>query len=137
MADINLAVTPASDKNPATVTFTLDPWEWTSLSVNGNSIPPANKGNIQFQTTVPLTQAAPITFEATADHNLIIVNPGTYICLAGPTKEHSYTLLISYATNADRTVTLSGLIVKTGYFGSAAQSPQYFSQGRMTGTFSD
>lgn len=137
MADINIAVNPASTDSPATAKITLDIWEWTSLSINGKGIDAVNQGNVQFQATVPFNETGPVSFIATANQNLVIVNPGTHIFLAGPAQDHSYLLLISYATNNDKTVTLNGTILKTGYFAGTSPSPQYFSQGRMTGTFSD
>lgn len=127
MADINIAVA-----SPGTFTITLDVWEWTGLTVNGTPVSPYTgpETNVQFQYTGP----GPINWQATANQNLVIVNPGNVMILAGVEDKHTYIGLISYES-LSTSVSLKGhLDTYDGVFGGVP-GPILFSQGRMTGTF--
>lgn len=128
MADIRLTVVP-----PNTFIITLDWWEWTGLKVNGVSIPTfggSKKANIQFQ----YEGQGPLTWEATANQNINLVNPGNIMIMAGPTQNHSYIAIVSYEALTDG-VTLKGHLGAYGYMPGSLPGPLLFSQGRMTGTF--
>ncbi len=130
MADINISV------SNSLFTITLDIWEWTGLTVNGSAVPKYTgpKPNIQFQ-YVQQAQGT-LHFEAAADQNIVLVNPGETMLLKGPEHEEiTYLSLISYQTTPDR-ILLRGSCVPLPYeVQGALPSPIEFSQGRMTGHF--
>lgn len=131
MADINISV------NSSEATITLDVWEWTGLSINGT---PASRysgpnPNIQFQESSSLQDGKAIHFTATANQYIDLVNPGTQIFMDGADNNSTYILIISYQEK-NNVVTLKGSIIHLPYvIDNPQQSPQGFSQGRMTGTF--
>jgi hypothetical protein len=129
MADIQISV-----NNDDLFAIQLDKWEWETLHVNGVSVQPINRGNIQFDWTQETP--GPVTFTATANHHLIIENPGNHLHLESTDGKKTYLLLISYSTNPDNTVTLSGgLHTFNVAIPNEKNSPIKFSQGRMTGRF--
>ncbi|MFK8059399.1 MAG: hypothetical protein AB8B78_04835 [Polaribacter sp.] len=131
MADINISINQESD----TYTITLDKWEWTGLSVNGNVINPINQGNIQFQ--YKQSSAETIHFIATANQYIDLINSGNPMYLKGA--KNTYICIISYQeTENPKEVTLHGVLTTvSAAIPGAENSPLRFSQGRMTGTFQD
>ncbi len=128
MADINISV------NNGLVSITLDKWEWTGLKVNGTQINPINNGNVQFQYNQP-SPVGPVTFMATANTNIKIVNPGNSLFMESPDGKSTYMLVISYS-DANNVTTLNGYVHTLPFvFSEDKPSPLVFSQGRMTGSF--
>lgn len=132
MADINISLNQYSD----TFTINLDKWEWTGLKVNGETIDPINQGDIQFKYNQ--VSSGTIHFIATANQYINLVNPGSLMYLKGQNNT-TYICMISYVeTENPKIVALHGALIIVPYnIPDAKSSPIIFSQGRMTGTFSD
>jgi hypothetical protein len=108
----------------------LDNFEWQTLEVNNVNVPFVN-GTFNYQQQSP---AGAINFIATADSNLVIVNPGTIIDMKGPNNS-TYFLMISYSSANGVTTLIGRLVTFPVLIPGSLPSPQLFSQGRMTGTF--
>ncbi|WP_257325649.1 hypothetical protein [Pseudoalteromonas rhizosphaerae] len=128
MADINIS------ENNGLVSITLDRWEWTGLTVNGDPIN-KTKGPIQFQYNQ--ANPGPIHFVATANQYIVLFNEGNLLYMKSADGLKTYLCLISYQETEDpKVVTLHGVIHTLDFvIPQAKNSPLGFSQGRMTGTF--
>jgi len=116
-------------------TITLDIWEWTGLTVNGEPVEAKNQGNIQFQYKQKVP--GPIHFIATANHYIVIVNPDNTMFMQNADNTRTYLCAISYhETASPKVVTLHGFISTFDcQVPVSKKSPLLFSQGRMTGAF--
>ena len=129
MADINIS------ENDGLFSITLDIWEWTGLTVNGDPLNPINRGNIQYQYNQE--SSGPIHFVATANQYIVLVNPANILYMKSSDENKTYMCVISYQeTENPKVVSLHGVIHTLNYVvPDAKNSPLGFSQGRMSGTF--
>lgn len=129
MADINIS------EHDGLFSITLDKWEWTGLTVNGDPVSPINQGDVQFQYNQ--RSAGTIHFTATANQYIVLVNPANLLYMKSSDGEKTYICMISYQETEDpKVVSLHGLIHTLDFeLPFAKNSPLGFSQGRMTGTF--
>jgi len=108
------------------VTISLDAYEWTGLTVNGNTINPSGSG---FSATVPL----PAYFTATAN-GIDPINPSTILTLKG-NNGTDYACTLVY-TDQSNPFNIYGSVFSTSDLKGASNGPLAFSQGMMTGVFS-
>ncbi len=115
-------------------TITLDKWEWTGLKVNGEDIPSINMGNVQFRYVQETS--GPIHFEATANKNIKLKNPGKPMFLKGRNNEKTYFASINYEERLNpKKIVLNGFLHTFPIMQGAQPSPLLFSQGSMSGVF--
>jgi hypothetical protein len=129
MADIVITVNLSTEL----ITITLDKWEWTGLTVNGEPLEPYNGSNPNIQFQYVQKKAGMVKFTAAANQNINLVNGPNILPLQDGKK--TCLALISYQEKPTSEVILVGTVfIHQGVLGDK-QSPILFSQGRMTGTF--
>lgn len=118
--------------------ITMDRFEWTSLTVDGDNIPaedPGNPQNLLFSYTQEGTGS--ISFVAKSDNNIEIVNPGNVMTIVSPDgQDKSYVAVLNYTTVSSEVRVQGWLIPVHGIVAGASREAIAFSQGRMTGVFS-
>ncbi len=108
--------------------ITLDQYEWTGLTVNGETIKKDKSGGYKWCQTGK--SGGPVKFTATAD-GLEVVNDNQYLMLEGT--DHSHYAKLEYSLKG-KPFEIYGVLDS---YPLAKDGPVTFSQGMMTGSFEE